>query len=118
MIKINCDFELIYCESECVGMVFDLSDVVQKCICSLDAILENKTKQILLEDNKQKKYVLLDIGEKNFRHEQEAKLSLPRAEWEIIRNLLLDVFIGAGFSGYHYDLAVSNDMELTFLMQK
>ena len=120
MVIINCDIEFITDKSECIGICIDISSDIEKCISALEAIITRKINSLYLCYGKSKQIIRVQIGEKNIFMKETYDLHLSFADIEIIKHLLLDVFLNNGFPGYHYDVDVKNgiyDMQVSFIMQ-
>jgi len=93
-----------FCENEYIGIMIDLSDEIEKSISAFDALIDNKIKSITFLDSCTRQQLIISIGEKGYRVcQNKTELALPVNELEIIRGLMLDVFVHNAFDGYHYD---------------
>lgn len=118
---INCDFEFITYKLKCIGIWIDLSNSIERCISALEAITTKKANSLYLYSEKSKKPIRISMGEKNICLEESYDLILPSSDIEVIKCLLLDVFLNNGFPGYHYDLDITNknyDVQISFVLQK
>lgn len=122
LVEIDCHIEQLLCDDAYIGINIDLSSVIEKSISSLDALIERKVNHIVLFDSTKSHIVVLSVGK--IRYEvikNRIELSLPSSEVDILKGLMLDVFVGKGFLGFHYDIDIpdlKNEFGVSFILQK
>lgn len=108
MVNNNVSIDFIMDSEACIGVNIDLSKNTDKAIISFDVLLADKVKSICFYDINKKNRILVYKGRTNIQFGPQIVITLLESDIEIIRNLLLDVSIGQGFNGYHYDIEVFN----------
>ena len=121
MITINCGVEFLYDSGRMIGAEIDVSSVPEIATVVFDCLLEGKLKGILLKGRDKKHSVILCNGNNAICEGNPMEIHLSRSDCEIIRNLLLNVFIGDCFPGYHFDVCLNlngQETEVCFLLKQ
>ena len=107
---VNCEASVDYImDSEvCIGIVIDLTKSVEKAIVLFDILLAEKVKSIYFIDTNTRNHIEIYKGDSDVKLDSKVIITLSQNDIEIIRNMMLDVSIGLGFSGYHYDIEASD----------
>lgn len=109
MITLHCDIEFLYDKNRIICTTIDLSAIPEMATSALDCLLEGKLNGILLQGENREHSVILRDGNNVLCKGDPIEMHLSRSDCEIIRNMLLDVFAGNGFSGYHYDMSLDSN---------
>lgn len=111
--------EFIMDSNVCIGINIDVSRNIERGIVLFDVLLEDKAKSIYLCDSNKGSRVLIQKGNNNVLFDSKIVITLSDNNIEIIKNMLLDVAVGMGFLGYHYDIDMSTNVpfELCFKLK-
>lgn len=119
---VNCEASVDYIMDSgvCIGIVIDLTKSVEKAIVLFDILLEEKVKSIYFIDTNTRNHIEINKGDSDVRLDSKVIITLSQNDIEIIRNMMLDVSIGLGFAGYHYDIEASDacPIDLCFTFNK
>ena len=102
-----------------IGMTVDLTFSTEHSIVMFDALLSGKVESICFFDTTNKVRMLICLGNTSIDLDPNIVITLNKYNIEIIRDMLLDVAIGNGFAGYHFDMELQHDtfMDICFLMK-
>lgn len=117
---VNCEASVDYIMDSkvCIGIIIDLTKSIEKAIVLFDILLTEKVKSICFVDTNTKNHIEIFKGDCSVKLGSKVIITLSQNDIEIIRNMMLDVFMGLGFPGYHYDIetgdSCSVDLYFTF----
>lgn len=103
----------------CIGVIVNLSENIDKAIVMFDLLYWDKVTSIYFDDPIKKLRVSVRKGKSCIRFDSKIAITLPERDIDLIIDMMLNVTLGLGFPGYHYDVETTDNAstELCFIFQ-
>lgn len=103
----------------CVGVIVDLSKNIDKTIVMFDLLYSDKVTSIYFDDPIKKLRASIRKGKTGVQFGGEITITLSEKDIDLMRDMMLNVIMGVGFPGYHYDVEPADiaSAELCFVFQ-
>ena len=119
MVNKDVSIEFINDLDICIGIIVNLTSNTDHSIVMFDALLSGKVESLCFSDLTNKVRLLVYEGIPKVDLKNNITITLSKHHIEVLKDMLLDVSIGGGFVGYHYDIELFYDkpLDVCFLLK-
>ena len=109
--------DIIMDSNTCIGVVVNLSKNIDRAIVMFDLLYLDKVTSIYFDDPIKKLRISICKGKSCVRFDSKITITLSEKDIDLIRDMMLNVTLGLGFPGYHYDVETTDNAspELCFI---
>lgn len=113
-----CLIDVVYDYTDIIGISINVANNLLKALVAFDALALQKSSGIKFIDIEKQSSFNIKCSEQLLWIQNDFTIYMPYEKIEIMRAMILDVLMGNGFPGYHFDIDLNTTgTQLSFVFQ-